>query len=367
MKVKLLDLKKQYESIKAEIDKAIADVINNCAFIQGKFVEEFEENFKNYIGAKFCIGVANGTDSLEISLWAMDLPKGSEVIVPANSYIATSESVTNMGLKVVFADCDTDYTISLDSLKKKITPNTSAIIPVHLYGQPARMKEILKIAADNNLKVLEDAAQAHGARLNNQIVGTFGVAGSFSFYPGKNLGAYGDAGGIVTNSEEFAEKCRMYGNHGSRKKYEHEFEGRNSRLDGLQAAILNVKLKYLDRWLTVRNEVAKFYNETLINIGIDLPIIRDNIYHAWHLYVIRHPERDKLKDYLAENGIETGIHYPTALPKLKAYQYIRNDLKESFACKTDTNLLSLPMGEHLTRNEIGTVVEKIKIFQDNSK
>ena len=230
--VKFLDLKSQYDSIKDEIDEAIKNVISETAFIGGKYVEQFEKEFAEFCQAKYCQGVANGTDALEIVIEALDLPKGSEIIVPANSFIASSESVTRSGHKVVFCDCDeSNYTISIPSLKSKITPNTKAIIAVHLYGHPCDMDEILAIAKEHNLKVIEDCAQSHGAEYKGKRVGAIGDAGTFSFYPGKNLGAYGDGGAIVTNDKELATKCKMIANHGRIEKYNHEFEGRNSRLD----------------------------------------------------------------------------------------------------------------------------------------
>lgn len=360
--VKFLDLKKQYESIKNEIDEAIKNVISETAFIGGKFVEQFEKEFANYQQAKHCIGVANGTDALEIVIEALDLPKGSEIIVPANSFIASSESVTRSGHKVVFCDCDEhNYTISLQSLKSKITPKTKAIIAVHLYGHPCDMDEIITIAKEHNLKVIEDCAQAHGAEYKGKRVGAIGDAGTFSFYPGKNLGAYGDGGAIVTNSDELAKKCKMIANHGRIEKYNHEFEGRNSRLDGLQAAILSVKLKHLDIWTNTRIKVADYYLENLKDIkNIVLPKREEWAKQVYHLFVIRTQKRDELQQYLKDNGIQSGIHYPIALPKLKAYDYTGQASEDFFANKSDVELLSLPIGEHLNMEDIQFVIDKIK-------
>lgn len=360
--VKFLDLKKQYESIKNEIDEAIKNVISETAFIGGKFVEQFEKEFANYQQAKHCIGVANGTDALEIVIEALDLPKGSEIIVPANSFIASSESVTRSGHKVVFCDCDEhNYTISLQSLKSKITPKTKAIIAVHLYGHPCDMDEIITIAKEHNLKVIEDCAQAHGAEYKGKRVGAIGDVGTFSFYPGKNLGAYGDGGAIVTNSDELAKKCKMIANHGRIEKYNHEFEGRNSRLDGLQAAILSVKLKHLDIWTNTRIKVADYYLENLKDIkNIVLPKREEWAKQVYHLFVIRTQKRDELQQYLKDNGIQSGIHYPIALPKLKAYDYTGQASEDFFANKSDVELLSLPIGEHLNMEDIQFVIDKIK-------
>ena len=360
--VKFLDLKKQYLGIKEEIDKAIFDVIEDSAFVGGKFVEEFENNFAHYLGVKHAIGVGNGTDALEVALWTLDLPKGSEVLVPANTFIATAEAVSRNGLKVRFVDCNKYYQINVKSIEEHINENTSAIIAVHLYGHPANMKKILEIAKKHNLKVIEDCAQAHGAMIENKKVGTFGDIATFSFYPGKNLGAYGDAGAVVTNNDILAEKIKKYINHGRSEKYFHEFEGRNTRLDGIQAAILNVKLKYLDRWLEIRNEIAKKYLNEIKNPKIKLPKVIENIYHAWHLFVIQVKKRDELKKYLEKKGIQIGIHYPIALPKLKAYEYLKQDCSNFKACKEDKYLISLPIGEHLEEREIEYIIKTLNNY-----
>ncbi len=357
--VKFLDLKKQYLEIKEEIDKAIFEVIENTAFVGGKYVEEFENNFANYLEVKHAIGVGNGTDALEVALWALDLPKGSEVIVPANTFIATAEAVSRNGLKVRFVDCNKYYQINTKSIEEHIDENTSAIIAVHLYGHPANMKKILQIAKKYNLKVIEDCAQAHGAMIDNQKVGTFADLATFSFYPGKNLGAYGDGGAVVTNNDELAEKIRKYINHGRSEKYNHEFEGRNTRLDGIQAAILNLKLKHLDKWLKIRNKIAKRYLNEIKNPKIKLPKVVENIYHAWHLFVIQVENREKFIEYMQNKGIETGIHYPKALPKLKAYEYLKQDCSNFKACKEDKYLVSIPIGEHLDNYKINTIVNRL--------
>lgn len=362
--VKFLDLKSQYDSIKDEIDEAIKNVISQTAFIGGKYVEQFEQEFATYQQAQHCIGVANGTDALEIVIEALDLPKGSEIIVPANSFIASSESVTRSGHKVVFCDCDeSNYTISIPSLKSKITPNTKAIIAVHLYGHPCDMDEIMALAKEHNLKVIEDCAQSHGAEYKGKRVGAIGDAGTFSFYPGKNLGAYGDGGAIVTSSDELAKKCKMIANHGRIEKYNHEFEGRNSRLDGLQAAILSVKLKHLDKWTEARIHIADYYLENLKDVdGIVLPKREDWAKQVYHLFVVRTETRDKLQQYLKDNDIQSGIHYPISLPKLKAYDYTGQSNEDFFANKSDIQLLSLPIGEHLKQEELEEVVKVLKGF-----
>lgn len=360
--VKFLDLGKQYLTMKDEINSAIQNVITDTAFVGGKYVQSFEENFASYQECVYCIGVGNGTDALEIALWALNLPKGSEVIVPSNSFIATSEAVTRNGLKIVFADCKDDYTICHKSIKGLINKNTSCIIPVHLYGQPCDIDEIIGLADEYNLKVIEDSAQAHGAVYKGQKIGTFGDAATFSFYPGKNLGAYGDGGAIITNNQELEQRCRMYSNHGRSSKFAHEVEGINSRLDGMQAAILDVKLNYLDSWIDKRNSIAKYYLENINNDKIILPKIKQDITHVYHLFVIRSTNRDELKKYLEDNNIQSGIHYPVALPLLKAYDYHDQECESFFACNTDKELLSLPIGEHLEDSEIKKVVEIINKF-----
>lgn len=355
--VKFLDLKSQYDSIKPEIDAALQSVIDSSAFIGGEHVKSFEESFGDYIEAEHCIGVGNGTDAIEIVLEALGLPEGSEVIVPANSFIASSEAVSRCGFKPVFADCGPDYTLDVEDTRQRITSNTSAIMAVHLYGHPCDMAGLAQLAKENNLRLIEDSAQAHGARFRDRRVGALGDAGTFSFYPGKNLGAYGDGGAIVTNDAELAEKARMVANHGRVAKYDHVFEGRNSRLDGMQAAILNVKLRHLDAWLDARNRIASRYlqafggHEKLV-----LPEVSRDVYHAYHLFVVRVNEREQLAADLKAQGIQTGIHYPIALPKLKAYEHLGLADADFFANRTDTELLSLPIGEHLDDGAVDRVI-----------
>lgn len=361
--VKFLDLKKQYLSIKGEITNAINSVIEDTAFVGGKYVTQFEDAFAKYIGAKYCIGVANGTDALEIALESLDLPKGSEVIVPANSFIASSESVTRSGLKVRFCDNNEYYTLDVDDLENQINSNTSAIIAVHLYGQPAMMDEIMAIGKKHNLKIIEDCAQAHGAEYKGKKVGSIGDVACFSFYPGKNLGGYGDGGAILTNNEKLAEHCRMISNHGSLVKYQHQFEGRNSRLDGINAAVLLVKLYHLDKWNRIRHEAANYYIQSLRNIDTPiLPKIMDDTYHVFHLFVVRHPKRTDLMNHLKNSGVETSIHYPLALPSLKAYQYLKQDTSYMKAVTYDKELISLPMGDHLTNKDCDLVIDSIIEF-----
>lgn len=362
--VKFLDLESQYNNIKSDIDIAINSVISDTAFVGGKYVKAFECEFSKYQEADYCIGVGNGTDALEIAIEALNLTMGSEIIVPANSFIASSEAVTRSGHKVIFCDCDgANYTISIDSLKTKITPNTRAILAVHLYGHPCDMDKILSIANENSLKVIEDCAQAHGAEYKCKKVGAIGDVGTFSFYPGKNLGAFGDGGAIVTNDPKLAKKCRMIANHGRIKKYEHEFEGRNSRLDGIQAAILSVKLKHLNAWTEARIRVADYYLKNLECISeIVLPYRENWAKQVYHLFVIRTNNRTDLIQHLEASSIQSGVHYPIALPKLSAYQYLNQSGEDFVANENDGKLLSLPVGEHLTLEDLEFITQSVKRF-----
>ncbi len=365
MKIPFLDLKAQYASIKDEMDATINNVIENAAFIGGKALSDFNNNFANFVGTKHAIGVGNGTDALIIALKALGVKEGDEVILPANSFIATSEAVSATGGKVVFVDCHPDYyTIDVTKIEEKITDKTSVIIPVHLYGQPSDMDTILELSQKYNLRILEDSAQAHGAIYKNRNVGTIGDIAVFSFYPGKNLGAYGDGGAIVTNDDDLAKYCKMYANHGRIDKYNHEFEGINSRLDGLQAAVLNVKLKHISEWNENRRIVANWYQEKLIDCQkIILPKKINKVVPVYHLFVIRSKERDKLKEFLKENGISSGVHYPIGLPFLKAYEYLghkKDDFPVTFNYQNE--LLSLPIFPEMKEKEVEFVVKKIKEF-----
>ena len=365
MKVKFLDLSYQYKLIQNEIDESIKSTILDSAFIGGEKVKEFENSFANYQECDYCIGVANGTDALEISIEAFNFPKGSEIIVPANSFIASSEAVSRNGHKVVFADVEEDtYTLKAENLEKYITPKTKAIIAVHLYGHPCDMDKLLNISNKYKLKIIEDCAQAHGAIYKGKKVGSIGDVATFSFYPGKNLGAYGDGGAILTNQKEIAKKCKMISNHGRIEKYNHEFEGRNSRLDGLQAGILSVKLMHLESWLAKRRSLAKKYIENLKNKSLVLPYPKGDILHSYHLFVIRSNHRDELKKFLESNNIQVGIHYPISLPKLNAYKYLGNKSDLKISNSIDTKVLSLPMGEHLSEKEVDYVCKKIIDFEN---
>jgi len=361
--IPFVDLKAQYLSIKEDIDKAIQDVIDQTAFIGGAPIKQFEAAFAAYIGTKHCIACGNGTDSIEIILKAMNIGADDEVIVPANSWISTSEAVSAIGATPVFVDVDEFYSISISLAEKKITSKTKAIIPVHLYGHPADMPAVMQLAEKYKLKVIEDCAQSHGAEINGKRTGTWGHAASFSFYPGKNLGAYGDAGAMLTNNDELAAVCRQIANHGQIKKHHHVREGRNSRMDTLQAAILLAKLPYIDQWTNARVKHAALYDKLLKDADVVIPGVKNNCTHVYHLYVIRTENREKLQAYLKENGVETVIHYPTALPFLPCYhQYKLTPVDFPGAFHNQSRILSLPMYAELSNEQIHYIADLIKRF-----
>ncbi len=365
MNVPFVDLKAQYLSIQGEIDAAIRDIISNTAFIGGKPVNDFEAAFAALYGINHCISVANGTDSLYIIMKMLGIGPGDEVITVANSWISSSETISQTGAKPVFVDIDPDYySLNEQLLEAAITPNTKAIMPVHLHGQAVNMDEVMRIADKYKLPVIEDCAQSHFSEFKGKRVGTFGIAASFSFYPGKNLGAYGDAGAIITNDAALAEKCKMYARHGALKKHEHQIEGINSRLDGLQAAILSAKLSHILDWTAARIRCADAYDRLLSGIPeIVTPKRRENTRHSYHLYVIRAKNRDGLAKFLKERNIETAIHYPTALPNLKAYAYLGH-IAEDFPVATayQSQILSLPIYPEMTTAQMEYVAESIKSF-----
>ncbi len=361
MKVPFVDLKAHHQEIKAELDETISNVIAKSAFIKGEFVSQFEKEFATYIGAKSCVGVANGTDALHISLRVLGVTQGAEVIVPANSFIATSEAVSLAGARPVFVDCDPAfYNIDVGQLERAITKKTKAIIAVHLYGRPAAMDEIAAFAIKHGLHLIEDAAQAHGATYKGRRVGTFGACGCFSFFPGKNLGALGDAGAIVCNDPALAERFAMYANHGRKEKYSHEQEGVNSRLDGLQAAILSIKLKQLERWNARRRAVAQIYDEALGSM-MSTPAHSADHVSSQHLYVVRVKNRDALQKKLKECGIETGIHYPIPLHMLPAYKYLGHKAEDfPVAAKFKDEILSLPIHGCMPDDQVKFVVDTLR-------
>ena len=363
--VPFADLHAQYLSIKDGIDAAIAEVIRTSAFIRGPFVERFEHEFAVAMQAKHCVSCANGTDSLYIAMRALGVKPGDEVIAPAHSWISTTETITQAGGNVVFCDTDaSSYTIDPAQIEAKITPRTVGIIPVHLYGQPADMDAIMAIAAKHKLWVIEDCAQAHLARCNGRQVGTMGTAASFSFYPGKNLGAMGDAGAIVTNDKALADRMAMIARHGGLTKGDHQIEGINSRLDGVQAAVLSVKLPYLTSWTQRRREIAAEYDRNLAGIaGLALPVVAPGREHVYHLYVVRHEQRDMLSTHLKTNGIQTVVNYPVALPFLPAYARLGLQPQQfPNAHHNQSRVLSLPIFPEITTEQIQLVVGAIGSF-----
>lgn len=367
--IKHLDLGRQLEAIRPEIDSAIANILDNTAFVGGKPVSDFEDAYAEFCGSECCIGVGNGTDAIYLTLWALmemgKLKRGDEVITSAMSFIATIEPLYQLGLKPVLVDID-DATYNLDPKKvaDAVTDKTRMIIPVHLYGQPCDMDELMSIAEKNNLLVLEDSAQAHGATYAGKHVGNFGASGTFSFYPGKNLGAFGDGGAVITNDEILAKKIRMISNHGRTKKYEHDMMGINSRLDTLQAAILSVKLNHISRWNEGRQKIAARYNDALKNIdGLKLPALGDNRTHVFHQYVVCLDDREGFQAHCEKFGVQTGIHYPIPLhlqPACKELGYQQGQFPN--AEKLGEQCVSLPIYAEMTDNEIERVIDTVRRY-----
>jgi len=362
--VPFVDLTAQYQDIQAEIDAAIAEVIAQTAFISGKFARKFEEDFAAWLGVDHCIGCANGTDAIEIMLKALGIGPVDEVIVPACTWISTAEAVSSLGAEPVFIDMHPRYyTLDLDLVEASITPRTKAIIPVHLYGLAVDMERIMAVADKHGLAVIEDCAQAHGATWNGQKVGTFGHGATFSFYPGKNLGAYGDAGCMVTNDPDLAKTVRAIANHGQPVKHTHTMIGRNSRLDGIQAAILSAKLPHLDQWTALRQQHAQTYHQYLKDIPIIPPELPTKATHVYHLYVIQTDHRDALRQELQERGIQTAIHYPNPLPFTEVYASEHADLQRFHNAYTaKERILSIPIYPELSEAQIDYVCTQINII-----
>lgn len=363
--VPFADLHAQYLSIRDEIDAAIAEVIRTSAFIRGPFVEAFEAEFAAAVDRPHCVSCANGTDALYIAMHALGVKPGDEVITTAHSWISTSETITQAGGCPVFVDTDErSFTIDPSLIEARISPRTVGIIPVHLYGQPADMDPIMDIARRHNLWVIEDCAQAHLARYKGRMVGTFGIAATYSFYPGKNLGAMGDAGAIVTADAALAERMAMFARHGGLRKGDHRIEGINSRLDGLQAAILSVKLKHLPAWTAQRQRVADSYRQALADVpGLRLPDVEPDRSHVWHLFVVRHEARDALQRALGAAGIQTVVNYPVALPFLPAYARFGHQPADfPVAHRHQSRILSLPVFAEMTDDQIEEVAAAIRSF-----
>ncbi len=341
MNVPFVDLNPIHQPIKRELNQAIQAVLDGGDFIKGKAVTEFEENFANYIGTRYAVGCANGTDALELALEALDLTSDDEVIVPVHSWISTATAVLRVGAKVVFADTLYDeFTINPASIKSKITAKTKAIIVVHLYGQPCRMDKIMEIAKNRQLVIIEDCAQAHGAKYKGQRVGSFGLMSCFSFYPSKNLGALGDGGAVLSDDSNLMEKIRAIAHCGQVEKNNIRYIGRNSRLDSIQAAVLNIKLPYLDRWNESRREAALGYSELLKGYGIALPDVAKDCEHVYHLYVIKARSRDVFIKMLDIKGIGHAIHYPFLLNEVEG---LKDGLQYPNAERYKDEILSMPM------------------------
>ncbi len=363
--VPFLDLKRQYKSIKPEIDRAISDVVESQKFVLGPKLEEFEKSFANYCGTKFAAGVNSGTSALHLALLVLGIRKGDEVITCPNSFFATAEVITAVGAKPVFADINREsFCMDPEDLRKKISKKTKAVIPVHLYGQTADMDPIVEVAEEKGLRIIEDACQAHGSTYKGKKAGSFGTIGCFSFYPGKNLGAYGEGGICVTNEPELDEKLRLLRSHGENPKHVHRLPGFNFRFDEIQAAVLSTKLKHLDRWNDKRIKNAALYNGLIENAAVKTPEEMSYGKHVYHIYCIRARKRDELAAFLKKNGIATAIHYPTPIHLQSAYASLRYKRGSFPECeKAATEIMSLPMFAELTDEEISYVADNVNKFR----
>jgi dTDP-4-amino-4,6-dideoxygalactose transaminase len=359
--IPLVELTQQYRELKDELLPALEGVMAGAQFILGDEVARFEEEFAAFCGAGHCIGVASGLDAITLALRAAGVGPGDEVITAANTFIASALGITHAGATPVLVDArEDDFNLDPELVEAAITPRTKAILPVHLYGQTARMEEILEIARRRGLKVIEDACQAHGALHGGRRAGAIGDAGCFSFYPGKNLGAYGDGGAVVTNDGELADRLRRDRNYGSRVKYVHETLGMNSRLDTMQAAVLRVKLRRLEGWNERRRELAGLYRELLAEADVALPEALPGREHVWHLFVVRHPERDRLLKELHARGVGAGIHYPIPIHLQEAYRGIRTFPEGApVSTRLSAEVLSLPLYPEMTEEQVTRVAEAV--------
>ncbi len=372
MKIQMVDLKNQYEKIKEEVNAGIQNCLDNTAFINGPAVKEFQQEFEKYLGVKHVIPCANGTDALQIAMMALDLKPGDEIICPAFTYVATAEVMGLLGLKPIMVDVNENtFDIELEGLEKYITPNTKAIVPVHLYGQSADMEKILAFAQKHNLFVIEDNAQAIGSDYTFsdgtvKKTGTIGHIGCTSFFPSKNLGCYGDGGALMTNDDDLALKIRMIANHGQEKKYYHKVLGCNSRLDTIQAAVLKVKLKYLDEYSTSRNKMATYYDENLAGISdIEIPARAKNSTHVFHQYTlkVKNGKRDELQKFLGEKNIPSMIYYPLPLYKQEAFQqYVTEGFTLPVTEKLCSEVISLPIHTEFDKEASDFIISEIKNF-----
>lgn len=360
--IKFLDLKKINNRYREEIDSRIKNILDKGWYLQGEENENFTKNFANFCGTKFALGVANGLDALNLIIKAYGFGNGDEIIVPANTYIATILAISETGCIPILVEPDIKtYNINPDSIEEKITSKTKAIMVVHLYGQAVQMEKIWKIAKKYNLKIIEDSAQAHGAIYQENRTGNLGDASGFSFYPGKNLGCIGDGGAVTTNDEELFNKIKAIANYGSDRKYHHIYKGVNSRLDEIQAAVLDIKLKHLDSDNNKRREISKYYRENIKNSKIILPETYDEKSHVWHIFAVRTQNRDEFQKYLTEKGIQTIIHYPTPPHKQGAYKEW-NNLSFPITEEIHNTILSLPISPVMTDSEIEKVVEVVNEY-----
>ena len=369
MNIPFLDLGAAYRELQSGIDAAVARSLASGWYIGGPEVESFEEEFAAYTGAEHCVGLANGLDALHLALRAMDVGPGDEVIVPSNTYIATWLAVSQCGATPVPVEPDArTFNVDPALIEAAVTPRTKVILPVHLYGQPADMDPILAIARKHGLRVLEDAAQAHGARYKGKRIGAHGDAVTWSFYPGKNLGAMGDGGAVTSNDARIADRIRVLRNYGSRTKYVHEVQGYNSRLDPLQAAILRVKLMHLDDWNARRKVIAQSYHTGLMYSGLALPGASDSIEPVWHLFVVQCPKRAEFQAALSEAGVNTLIHYPVPPHRQQAYAHEKS-VQRSFplAEKMSNEVLSLPIGPNLSAKEVARIIQACNNFTTLSR
>jgi dTDP-4-amino-4,6-dideoxygalactose transaminase len=364
MPVPFVDLKAQYHSIHDQVDAALAEVIESSRFVGGAAVEAFEAEFAHACGVKHAVGVGNGTDALQVALRACGVGSGDEVITAAFTFMATAEAIVNAGARPVFVDVDETYTLDVNQVADRITARTKAILPVHLYGQPADIDPLMELAQRHGLVVVEDAAQAHGARYKGRRVGSLGHIACFSFYPSKPLGAYGDAGAVLTNDDRWAQQVRTICDHGRTGYYQHDLIGCNSRLDALQAAVLRVKLQHLDEWNAARRGVALHYAELLASSGLILPYVAPEREHVYHLYVVRARDREGLRQHLQQAGIGTGLHYPGPLHLQPAYAFLgyqRGSLPNTEAWADQ--ILSLPMYAEMTPCQVSEVAAAIGAFE----
>jgi dTDP-4-amino-4,6-dideoxygalactose transaminase len=363
-RVPFVDLQAQFRALREEIVPRVTQVMEDAKFILGPDVGIFEENFAGYVGSRYCVSLESGTAALALVLEALGLGPGDEVIIPANTYIASAIAVSAVGAKPVLVDMDETYLLDPSLLESALTSRTRAVMPVHLYGQAVPMDPVIDFARRRGLRVIEDASQAHGARWDGRRVGAFGDAGCFSFYPGKNLGAYGDAGAVVTDDAELADKLRLLRDFGQRRKNEHLLKAGNCRLDTIQAAVLDVKLRYLDRWNEARRRNARAYDAKLAQIGIAPPPCLHDEGHVYHLYVIEVGNRADVQSALAESGIASGIHYPIPIHLQPAYREL--GLGPGSFPRTERSaqrILSLPMFAELTEEQIDLVVGAIQSSQ----